>query len=314
VPLTGKLFEMLGRIYAKSDKECDIDISFNKDADGKQQNPCRTLIIDYLRKPALPAARQIAVRLSQFTTNRSRLGLLFLIVGKEADERKILVSRFPADSGILAEENQAALSVEFLERVFMKSATTYKAAVYQHASLEGGFWIGRAVDKQINSNESHLSLYWIREFLDSDFRTTSAAGTRRLAVALRDASRRSDDVSVRSEIAAAVTLANGLAGKLISVTEFGNQFGLSAAAKSAVAKQMRNPTLRDEKFQFDLNEFSSQVGYRSVELDSGGMLTAESADFDDVFQREAIDPARQLVRFSTEGRIVGERLRKSKPA
>jgi hypothetical protein len=41
-----------------------------------------------------------------------------------------------------------------------------------------------------------LSNYWIAEFLNSDFRTTSAAGTRRLAVALRAAAKKSIDIVV----------------------------------------------------------------------------------------------------------------------
>jgi hypothetical protein len=55
-----------------------------------------------------------------------------------------------------------------------------------------------------------------------------------------------------------------------------------------------------------------QVGYRSVELNNGGMLTAQSTDFDKIFQRELIDPKVQKVRFSTEGRVVSEKLRKAK--
>jgi len=195
----------------------------------------------------------------------------------------------------------------------MKSATAYKAVLYRHESLDGGFWTGRAVDKQINSSESHLSLYWIHDFLDSDFRTTSAAGTKRLAVALRDALRRSDDVSVKSEIAAAVTLASGLANKTTSIRAFLEQFGLSPAAKTLITRQVRDQNLRNEKFRLDLDEFSNQVAYRSVELDSGGMLTAETSEFDNVFQRQSIGAKGDRVRFSTEGKIVGERLGKAKP-
>ena len=53
----------------------------------------------------------------------------------------------------------------------MKSATAYKAAVYTEKSLDSDFWKGRAVDKQINSSETSISNYWIREFLESDFLT-----------------------------------------------------------------------------------------------------------------------------------------------
>lgn len=312
VPLEGKLFGLLGDIYAKSDHECDTDISFNQSADGKQQNPCRDLILQYLGGPTIVRGRHIAERLELITTHRSGLGLLFLIAGKEGRDHKIVISRFPADSGILAEENRQALTVEFLERVFMKSATAYKAALYRHSSLTSGFWTGKAVDKQINSRVVQLSNYWIAEFLDSDFRTTAAAGTRRLAIALRDAAKKSANVSVKSEIAAAVTLADGLKGRKLSIRDFQDQYGLSDAAKAAIANEIRVPALTDERFQFDLDEFKKQVAYRSVELDTGGMLTAQSNEFDKVFHREVLDETEQKVRYSTEGKVISEKLGKTK--
>jgi hypothetical protein len=68
----------------------------------------------------------IAERLALNTDQRSGLGLLFLIVGKEGKEHKIVLSRFPTDSAIYVDENPTALTVEFLERVLMKNKTSYK--------------------------------------------------------------------------------------------------------------------------------------------------------------------------------------------
>lgn len=312
VPLDGKLFALLDEIYSRSQTECNIDISFNHRADGGQQNPCRDLIVDYLREPNLPRGRRIAERLEKVTTHRSGLGLLFLIAGKESRDHKLVISRFPTDIAILAEEDQRTLNVEFLERVFMKSARAYKAAAYQDSSIAAGFWTGRAVDRQINNLEIQLSKYWISEFLDSDFSTTSAAGTRRLAVALRNAAKSSDDVAVKHEIASAVTLATNLGGQSLSIRDFEQRFRLSDAARQAIANEVGDPHLAEERFRFDLAEFSKHVAYRSVELDSGGMLTADFADFDRVFRREVLDEADQKIRFSTEGKVISEKLRKSR--
>jgi hypothetical protein len=309
VPLSGKLFRMLDEIYAKSDIECDIDISFNHSPGGVQQNPCRDLVLTYLRGATIARGRHIATRLEKVTTNRSGLGLLFLISGTEGRDHKIVISRFPADTGILAEQRQQGLTVEFLESVFMKSATSYKAALYQDSSLTAGFWTGRAVDKQINNRTVKLSNYWIAEFLDSDFRTTAAAGTRRLAIALRDAARKSSDLAVKQEITSAATLAQSLAGQLLSMRTFEDRFWLSAAAREAIAKEIRLPNLLDDRFQFDWEEFSKQVAYRSVELNTGVIVTAESATFNDLIHREPIDDGN--VRITTEGRVTSEKLGKT---
>jgi hypothetical protein len=312
VPLSGKLFKLLDSIYSKSDKECKIDIAFNHNAGGAQQNDCRDLIIKYLSKPTLPNGRCIANRLAAKTDQRSGIGLLFLISGMEGQNHKILISRFPTDVAILAEEKRQTLTVAFLERVFMKSATSYKAVVYDDSSLHAGLWLGRAVDKQINSGIAEVSNYWIFDFLDSNFKTTAAAGSRRLGAVLRNAAAKSEDIVVKSEIAAAVTLAGSLKGRSISIQDFEQQFGLSPAARQAIDKELSMPGLATENFQFDFDEFSTQVGYRSVELNNGGVLTAQSSDFDNVFHREVVDPKAQKVRFSTEGKVISEKLRKAK--
>jgi hypothetical protein len=312
VPLAGKLFSLLDGVYAKSDRECNTDISFNPSTDGKQQNPCRDLILKYLSGPTIDRGRHIAERLEKATTHRSGLGLLFLIAGREDSDYKFVISRFPADSAILADENQQALTVEFLERVFMRSATAYKAALYRDTSFTAGFWLGRAVDKQINNRMVQLPNYWIAEFLASNFRTTAAEGTRRLAVALRDATKRAVDVDTNKQITAAATLASGLAGQKVSIRDVEEKFALSDDAKQAINASLRFSNLVDEQFQFDPTEYKKQIAYRSVELDSGATLTADATKFDDVFRREVLDDPEGTVRYSTEGKVVGETLRKTR--
>jgi hypothetical protein len=281
------MFDLLKGVYDKSETECDIAISFNQSVGGTQQNPCRDLLIAYKNGPTQLRGQKIAERLASTTTHRSRLGLLFLVAGMEGLDHKVIISRFPADSGILAEQSATGLNISFLERIFMKNAKSYKAVVYRHRSLTTGFWSGHAVDKQINSSEADSSDYWIAEFLDSDFLTTSAAGTRRLAIALRNAARATSDLALKNEIVAAATLATGLKGQRLSIRDFASRIGLSAGAKAALFAEVK-PVALDEKFQLSADEFSKQVAYRSVELDSGGMLMAETDKFDKIFEKEAV--------------------------
>jgi hypothetical protein len=161
VPLSGSMYNLLDSIYTRSDQECDIDITFRPTRDGKQQNDCRDLLVAYLGGPTLDSAKFLAERLRDTTDGRSGLGLLFLIAGKESTNHKIVISRFPTDSAIYVDEKARSLTVEFLERVFMKNKASYKAVAYQHSSLRGGFWTGRAVDKQLNYPGGQLSDYWI---------------------------------------------------------------------------------------------------------------------------------------------------------
>jgi hypothetical protein len=98
-------------------------------------------------------------------------------------------------------------------------------------------------------------------------------------------------------------------GRRISIRGFAEQFHLSRAATNAIISELKSAEVATELFRFDQAEFKSQVGYRSVELDNGGMLTAETGEFDKVFHREEIDRGKR-VRFSTEGEIVDDKLRK----
>lgn len=305
------MFDLLKGIYDRSEEECSIDISFNHNESGVQQNNCHDLLLTYVNGPTLVRGCRIAKRLARFTTHRSHLGLLFLIVGAEGVGNKVIISRFPADSGILAEEQSEALSISFLERIFMKSAKSYKAVLYKRNSSTGGLWTGKAVDKQLNNPETELSGYWITEFLDSDFRTTSAAGSRRLAIAIRDAAKAVGDIAVKSEIIAAANLVTGFNGQRLSISDFVNRVRLSQAAKSAVFAQLKG-NVQNEKFQLDTVEFNRLTAYRTVELSTGGLLTAETGSFDSVFQKEIINQRAQTVKYSTEGKVVSDKIGNSK--
>jgi hypothetical protein len=309
VPLSGKLGEMLRSVYDRARSECDIEIVFRRDDSGAQHNECRADIVAFTQSPSLPKARRLAARLQTVTTHRSGLGLLFLMTGHEAKATRLVMSRFPADQGIIAEEQRDRLSVEFIERVFMKSAKAYKSAVYQGESFDRGFWDGRAIDRQI-SGPKEISDYWIRDFLVSELRTTGPAGTKRLATAFRSAIRDAEELSVRQELIAAATLSRGQHKKVATARQFVEDLGLSTAAAAGLERQLPRVELMDDVFEFDAEEFNRHLHYRLVELDNGAVLMAEDRAFDDVFEREAMP--RERVRYSTQGRVVDERLRTSR--
>ena len=307
VSLNGRLFDLLDKIYRRSNTECDIDITFRHASDGRQQNECRDLVREYVRHTTLENGRELAERLAENTDRRSGLGLLFLIAGRDGNESTLLISRFPTDVAIYVDEDPDEFSVEFLERVFMKNKESYKAVVYRHSSLQVGFWKGRATDRQLNRRAGEASNYWILDFLASQLTVTPAAGTRRLATAMSRAAKKAD-LAVKQEINAAAILARGLAGQTLSVAELFDRYDLSQEARLGITAELPRPTLSEERFEFSVSEFEEIHAYRSIELSNGGILTAQTSMFDDVFQRMSSDHD-EIARFVTEGRIVNERLR-----
>lgn len=305
----GKLRSMLESIYLRSEKECTTSIAFNHDANGEQNNEVRSLLVTYAKKPTIENGALIATRLQEATTNRSGLGLLFLLHGKNKLGTKLIVSRFPANSGVLAREDEGTLSIEFLEKVFLRTATAYKAALYHDRSFETGFWDGHCVDKQVNHNNHEISSYWIKDFLLSDFKTTSAHGTRRLANALRTAARDAESLSVKEELVQVARSVSRMGGKMTSGNDVAKKFELSTKAATLLRRAIGGEQQYFEKFRVSVAEMEKHVGYESVELDNGGILIAEASKFDKVFKQHKEG---RSTRFSTEGRVVDKGLRKSK--
>jgi hypothetical protein len=309
VPLSGSLFSMLSAVFEKSEAECKVPIRFT--TSGSQQNDVRDEVRDLLKTPTLAKGRKLAERLRGVSTGKSGLGLLFLMTGQEGGTHKIVLSRFPADQGVLAERKKGALQVEFVEQIFMKSAKTYKAALYREKAIDSGFWNGHVVDRQIAASQDQVARYWIRDFLQSDFMTTSKAGSKRLAVALKEASKAVDSLQAKQEILAAIALTRNFYGKTVSIRDLSSRLNLSAPARGAIESQVENDALLTDTFVLDSEEFQRNAAYATVELDQGAMLTAPADRFDECFTREQVENpnSQDRVRFTTEGRIVDERLK-----
>lgn len=312
VPQEGRMFALLKEIYDRAETECTIGVAFRKADNGAQVNPCRTMLVEYASSPSLDRGRLLAERLAGATTKRSGLGLMFLLHGREDQNHRVVLSRFRANNGVLVDDAADALTVEFIDRVFMKNAHSYKAVFYQHASLTAGFWNGMAVDKQINSRDAETSNYWVRDFLASEFSTTPAMGTRRLALALKDAVNRTNDLQIKQQITAAATLAAGIDGQPTNADDFCDRYGFSEQTRTAVKQAFTRSDLVGDNFVFDAAEFSRQLPYKTIELDSGAVLTAQSSKFDEVFERQEIDGSGDEYRFSATGKIVTEKLEKTK--
>jgi hypothetical protein len=190
----------------------------------------------------------------------------------------------------------------------MKNKASYKAVFYRHTSLRAGFWEGKAIDKQASADRETAD-YWTADFLLSDFAVTPKQGTTRLATALRDAMKTAE-IDVKQEIVSAATLAGTLPQQSISINDFISRFSLSQQAADAVRQQLRNPATADEHFYFSAPDFKNVLAYQSVELSNGAMLTSLSGKFDDVFEQQVVDEAKNEVRFTTQGSVVNAQLKR----
>jgi hypothetical protein len=311
IELEGKLFTMLTELFEGADSDNDIEIAF-RTTGGKQENPCRTLLLDYLANPTMKAGRDLAQRLQSFTDHRSRLGLMFVVAGTHKDRFQLLIARVPADEGVVATEAGEDLQLSFVERVFMKNLHAYKSALYHCKTIKTGFWNGWSIDRQRRGGlGAVLSNYWIGQFLDSEFRETGPAGTRRLANALRAASDRTQDDDVRDELWAAARMLRNQNGNRVSINSLGDDLRLSPETMNAIRDELPNPESANTKFQFNTEEYDSWISFRSVSLDTGVRLIGPNENFERHVKSQAADGPDGKVRFVTEGRVVNKKVGKA---
>jgi hypothetical protein len=307
-----KLLRMLDGLFQRASQDCVVPIMFRADA-GNQLNPVRGELLALLAAPSVESAAPLALRLQRSTAGTSGMGLLFICLGRDAGAReaetRVLVSRFPADEGVVAERSEAALTVQFVEQVFLKSAYSYKAATFVADGRPDQLWKGNIVDRQINHGSKAVADYWIVDFLVAEFATTAAAGTKRLAAALREAIGTTTSVAIKQEIAAAAQLAGNIPNRAMTIAGFCERFNFSDETKAAVVACIRPPRLVNDRFRFDAGEFARHLAYKQVELDNGAILTAPADRFDEVFERTR---RRQQETFATTGAVVDQRLRKTK--
>jgi hypothetical protein len=306
--LDGKLFGMLKEVYDGSPKECNIDIAFRTD---DQSHEVRQLILDFISKKDATSAGRIAHRLAAKTTRRSQLGLFFVIHGQDNKKDIVLLSRFPTDQAILADDGSGNLSVEFLEKVFVKKWSSYKGAFFIDTVGNSGFWEGRVVDRQINAPTGEASKYWVDDFLDAYFLTTSALGSRRFAAAISDASKGAS-ISAKQELNSLIPFLKQFDNKAVSPSEILDKIGVSDDARDRIARHLPSNTY-DQTFKFSFDSLRNNLTFRTVVLDNGVSLTADSADFQDLVSITPTDAGSDMrVTLSATGKLIGDQLRKAR--
>lgn len=304
-----KLCLMLRGIFDNADKDCNVPIMFTSEG-AKQENVVMNEVETLLEAPSIDLAKPLATRLQGVTTGSSGMGLIFFCVGKNIEGKpQVVISRFPADEGIVAEKGENALSVQFVDQVFLKNAHAYKAVTYTWSGVKNDLWKGHAVDKQINHGSKSIADYWIVDFLQSDFATSPALGTKRLANALKNALKCTADPIIKAEIASATHLAGNLPKKALSIAGFCDEFHFSENTKKSVLESVDPARLVQEKFKFDSKEFSKIIAFKQVELDSGAVVSAPADKFLKCFVVSEVGDKKTYI---ATGKIVDQRLKSTK--
>ncbi|WP_321488313.1 hypothetical protein [uncultured Hyphomonas sp.] len=312
VPLSGDLYAILSGVFDKSANECKIEVIFRKSETGDQYNDVRQTLIDILEAPSEPergeVVHKLALRLLNFTNGVTGPGLLFVIGGVESGHSKIMISRFPADEGIMADDQDGKLTVSFVDKLFMKNRNSYKAVVFHRLSPTSTRRSGTAVDKQVNDTKSPSSRYWIEDFLACELAVTPQAGSERFATALREVYNSTDDLEDKMLLAAAARTLQNFGGQKHTPSELLGLLNLPDEFINAVEKKL-GPHAMAETFELNVDYFKSSFRYQSKLLHTGVMITAEVQDYEEVVHEKEVGDETEI---TTRGRIINSKVQKTR--
>jgi len=106
-----KLTKLLESIFDGAKNECNVPIIFVAEND-KQDNGFRSILLSLLKRATFDRAKQIAQLLQAATPGTAGMALMFVCIGSDGPNRKrIVISRFPADEGVMAELGGESLTV-----------------------------------------------------------------------------------------------------------------------------------------------------------------------------------------------------------
>ena len=306
IPITelkrdGDLFSMLNSIFQKSKKECSTPIIFRT---LDQTNEVRSFVISILQTREEDHVVSLFKRLSISTPKISGDGLCFLILATDGDNKVFFLSRFPTEEAIRTSVTEEGLNVEMIKDIFIKSQRSYKAVLYSHTSFEKGFFHGNLVDKQINDSKREVSEYWIYKFLDSDFEITSKTGTGMLAKAIKEAVKSSKEYEIKRDLLSFATLLSRSEKGRITINKLFHDMGISKDLSELIISKYPNRNYLDSSFDFDKDEFKKNAVFKSVYLDNGCILTAETDVFEDMIDQEPVDEENGVYKYTTQGKEV----------
>jgi hypothetical protein len=304
------IYAQMMKIANNVKTECDLNIIFKSDEE-KQKNIVRNMIIDIMAKKDIVSVLPLIERLSQFTDNKSKSGLVFILLGTIEDKNYFLISRYPAEEGIIFNKGKGKIDVEILDEVFLKNSHRYKLAFFEGKSLAGEFWKGLAIDKQINEASTSIretSEYWLGDFLQCSLEMTNKRGSTLFAKSLRVVL--GDDISEKSkEDVVKMTLGlNKYNKKKISINKILEENQVEKDLAEKIISKLPNKEVAEKVFQFSLNDFSSIFNLRVKYLDTGAILVAPNERFGEIFTQINLQE-KGLVRYTTEGVTTNETVR-----
>ena len=267
-----KGFKYLIDIFDNATTECKIEIFFK--AQKPQFNPIREKLIEIIKgensKQRVTISDELATKLSKVTDERTKEGLFIILVGKKLNTYRIVLIRFRGEEVVIKRELKDTFTIDYVVNAYSKKSKYYKAVYYEDIdAARGNFWKGFTIDRQIGQQNDHeVSVYWIKDFLESEFAMTSMQGTVHFAKIVREFSRKIEDPIEQGLFINSILTLNSNLDSPISLNSFANQY-LQPPLRYAFLDSITDKKTAEVFFTVDKEIYEQQLGVKVIQMDNG---------------------------------------------
>jgi hypothetical protein len=292
-----KLFSLLGKIAESFVRSNKIEIIFQSK---NQHNVMRELFIRYL-KDDKKSIQEIFRILADSTPIASGKALCFIFIYSFNDKQHLCIIRMPVTTeAASATINSGNLDINIAEDIYIKSAKSYKSVVFEYKNEDDFTWEGFAIDKQLSTKEDEVANYWIEKFLHSELSLKSVAGTRQLSQALKIAIKSACGTETKTQISSFFTFLLNHTGEKIVINDLFDKFGLPE--NTCKLFKFGNNNILHTPFELNSGILNKEMPYKSVHLDNGAIISAETEAFDNCFFSEPVEHGKN--KYTTTGSIT----------
>jgi nucleoid associated protein NdpA len=268
--------------------------------------------VDFIGK-----SKELAQILLDVQTARNSAGMLFVAQCAVGGSAAIMLVKIERESGMLAEESSeqgGAQDVRYLRDLFLTSKSkVYKVALFDAADLEDGTLHGWAADVQMSGTE--VAAFFLRRYLGCRLLDDPKELTKLFHQHAQDWANKcvhNPDVRARYGLAIAAELLSERG--VVSPRGFaaGN---LQATHRDGFLSYLSNHDVPTTTFDKDLSLIESRLKQFSIAFQSGVVVTAPRAAFDEVVKIEPVDgPLSRVVIQDVMGDFKGRGVAGGRPS
>jgi hypothetical protein len=291
----GKTFDVLLDIFKKSEKHCNIPITF------KPNQIIKSELQAFFKDPDLGVSERIGRLLGNISTSQNGESLLFIAKVSRNKSEFVFLCRLPVGEAISAKVRKDKLSVKVLDDVFVKNKHSYKIALYE-IQKEGIMPnSGYVYDKQTNSPNKNAADYWIKEFLKSTEAMSSVYASKQLAKAIVSTITAIEDIEEKDRLSAVHTVLYAERDQRITPKKALKRYGLKDETIKKIGKKLPSEDFLNQEFKFDFESFREAAPIRIIELDNEILIKGPAKDFEKKVIRKKEDDGEVTV--SSKGNI-----------